>query len=810
MSKKKETTKKEITPNYQDFNLKMTSLISDLVQEQMKNKKLEEKNKELEEGGKIFSSEIQTKAIEITKLKQEKEKLNQNITELNEKIEKDKKEIEELRLIRKIHEEQNYESMLEEKNKLEKERKDIEQQYFEMKKNYENEKAKYIELDKIFYEYKKKYELGKSTEEDKISKLEKELKTCKDELNIKTKKLEEDDIKSKEIAEVMANLKKENEKYKSDMEDLKTESYNKIEEMKLKMEKSSQSVFSQEKVLGIIAENIHNLFSQEFSLSFNKIIEEILKNFLVYSQSIFSISESGENNIHNEENLYLYLLKDIYFYIYFYLYNSKKSKGETEISISSNDFTEEIINTLSNEIYKNNIIHSSCEDSQKIINDYMSNLKKLGVSDDHLEIIKENYLKKNEKFKIYLLNMIKSLVKKCADTIRNSTIEMNNKILYDFRNYNGEEYSFIKNNLIISNDKINNENTEAITNLLKYSSEKITRIQFNNSFDKNLSEYNIQKILLNLMTYSKDLLSLSFNNCENLNNSVISYIVFAVQNLDKLKIISFESCKLNDNNLKIITGGIKENKNIIAVMLRKNNITSQGALYISDYLNHNMNVKQLFLGYNNIKGQGLQALLNVLSTVNKNITNLDLSNNNFTLNDFNFLIEYLKINPILNSLDISGNKLQLKSSINLGAILCTIKNIKSINMSNMGIISEFIPNLFKSFNLDEIILDDNNLEEVGLIMLIKGLEANKNLKKISLKNTHLSFIGLTSLLKMLDKVKDFKELHLENNIIDDSCVNIMKTTLKNKQFKIFVSKNMINQELFKEDVLGKESNIIMI
>mgnify|MGYP006936060556 FL=1 len=44
-------------------------------------------------------------------------------------------------------------------------------------------------------------------------------------------------------------------------------------------------------------------------------------------------------------------------------------------------------------------------------------------------------------------------------------------------------------------------------------------------------------------------------------------------------------------------------------------------------------------------------------------------------------------------------------------------------MSNMGIVSDYIPNLFKSFNLDDIILDDNNLEEVGLIMLIKGLDS---------------------------------------------------------------------------------------
>ncbi len=312
------------------------------------------------------------------------------------------------------------------------------------------------------------------------------------------------------------------------------------------------------------------------------------------------------------------------------------------------------------------------------------------------------------------------------------------------------------------------------------------------------------------MIYRNDLLSLSINDCENINYNLISNIIFAIQNLKKIRILNLESCKLNDNHIKIITEGIKENKSIVALLLRKNEISSQGAFYISDYLNNNTNLRQLFLGDNNINDDGLKSLLNILSVNNKNITNLDLSNNNFKLNDFNYLINYLKTNPILNSLDISGNKLDLKSIVNLGAIICNLKNIKSINMSNMGINSENIPHLLKSYNLDEIILDDNNLEEVGLMMLSKGLEGNKNLKIISLKNTKLSFIGLSSLLKMLNNLKDFKELHLENNIIDDNCINIIKTTIKTQQFKIFVSRNMVNKEIFIDDANGKESNLIMI
>ena len=805
MSKKKGTT-----ANVDYINSMVASLSNDIADLEIKLKESQKKNEVLKQDSALLSKEIQTKAIEITNLKIENDKLNKTIEQLNEKIETDKKEIEELRLIRKIHEGQNYDLLLREKNQLEKDKEELEKQYSDMKKNFENEHNKYLDLDKRFYDYKKEYELGKNTENEKLTKLETEVKSNREELINKNKIIEENNAKFKEVTDLMKNLQKENERIKSAMEDLKTESYNKLEDMKTKMERASQSVFSPDKILNIVGENIHTIFAQEFSLSLNRIIEDILKNFIIYTQSIFETSENGDKNIHNDENIYLYILKDIYFFIYFYVFNLKKNKHEPDLIVTNSDFTDEVINNLTSEIYKKNIIHLTNEDSQRLINDYMNNLKKLGVGEEHLTTIKENYSKKNEKFKIYLLNIIKSLVKKCTDTIRNSTIEMNNKILYDFRNYSGDDFVFAKNNLQIFCDKINNSKIEALINMLKYAPEKIIRIHFNNSFNKDLSEYSIQKILLNLMTYNLDLLSLSFNNCENINNNIISYVIFAVQNLKKIRILGFESCKLNDSQIKIITEGIKENKSIIALMLRKNNISSQGAFFISEYLNNNTNVRQLFLGDNNIKDKGLKSLLSIMSTNNKNITNLDLSNNKFKLGDFNTLIEYLKTDPILNSLDISGNKLDLKSSINLGATLCNMKNIKSLNMSNMGIISEFIPNLFRSFSLDDIILDDNNLEEVGLIMLIKGLEGNKNLKKISLRNTQLSFIGLTSLLKMLDKAKDFKELHIENNIIDDSCVNIMVTTLKTKQFKIFVTKSMINQELFKENALGQQSNIIMV
>ena len=111
---------------------------------------------------------------------------------------------------------------------------------------------------------------------------------------------------------------------------------------------------------------------------------------------------------------------------------------------------------------------------------------------------------------------------------------MNNTILYDFRSYNGEEFSFTKNDLKIQCDKITNENIEAIINIIRHPPEKITRIHFNNTFDKDLSEFTIQKILLNIMNYNLDLLTLNFGNCENLSKSLISFIMLLKLNKNKI------------------------------------------------------------------------------------------------------------------------------------------------------------------------------------------------------------------------------------------------------------------------------------
>lgn len=773
------------------------------------NVELEKKNKELQDETNLLSKEVQNKAKEISSLEINLQKAQKEIENLNNKIKKDKKEIEELRFLKEKYEEKNYDLLANQKFEVEKERDLYKKESEDYKQKYEEEHKNLLELDKSFYQYKQEHEKSSSSDTEKIGMIENDLKKAKEEINNNKKIIEEKELKIKQTLEIVKNLQDDNNKLKTLADDIKRESFVKIENMKNKVDQASQSVFSTDKILNIVAENINNVFEQEFNLSYNRIIETIFSNFIPYTQAIFSSLENGDKCLHNDENLFLYNLKDIFFYIYFYVFNLKKSKEpDSSLSISSNDFTDEIINNLSNDIYKNNIIHMISGSSQNKINDYISNLQKLGIEEDSLKKIKEYYSKRNENFRVYLLNMIKSLVKKCTDTMKNNTIEMNNKVLYNFSNFTGEEYNFSKNSLEIFNDKVTNNQIEILLNLLKYPTEKITKISFNNNFNSDLSEYNIQKILLNLMTYNHDIMSLNFNICENLSNNIISYIIFSVQNLKSIRILSFESCNLNDGHIKVLVEGIKENQTVNTLMLRKNNITSQGAIYISEYINNNKNIKHLYLGNNKINGNGLKEMLKIMTTNNRNITSIDLSNNDFNINDFNALIDYFKTNPILNLLDISGNRIDLQSAVKLGSILNTMKNIKCINMSNMGINSDSTPILFKSAFSNEIILDDNNIEDIGLIMLIKALENNKNLKKLSFKNIKITGLGLTTILQFIDKPRDFKELHLENNKIDD--INKIRAQVKDKQYKIYVSRSMVNPESLKDESLANEPNLIFV
>ena len=59
-----------------------------------------------------------------------------------------------------------------------------------------------------------------------------------------------------------------------------------------------------------------------------------------------------------------------------------------------------IISEISNKLYEKNLIHTTNRDCQKTVNEYLGNLKKLGMNDEHLIKIQLFLKKQNMKKKL--------------------------------------------------------------------------------------------------------------------------------------------------------------------------------------------------------------------------------------------------------------------------------------------------------------------------------------------------------------------------------------------------------------------------
>ena len=94
------------------------------------------------------------------------------------------------------------------------------------------EQKKLLDLDKNFYQYKTDIKAKDAKEKENTEKLIKEKNEQKEELEKTKKNLQETETKLKEAFDVVKNLQNEGERKKAEMEEIKQECHNKIEEIK--------------------------------------------------------------------------------------------------------------------------------------------------------------------------------------------------------------------------------------------------------------------------------------------------------------------------------------------------------------------------------------------------------------------------------------------------------------------------------------------------------------------------------------------------------------------------------------------------
>lgn len=149
-------------------------------------------------------------------------------------------------------------------------------------------------------------------------------------------------------------------------------------------------------------------------------------------------------NANNAENVSTPLtimhdnIKDIFFLIYARAYDNKlkcSSSTGQYIPLNSLDVSNEMINEISVELFAKNLVTKMTHSSKEIVDAYLNKISSMKLSEDIVAGIKESFIKKVEKTKHSTVNSIRALVEKCAATIVNGTIELNKKMLFDFRTF---------------------------------------------------------------------------------------------------------------------------------------------------------------------------------------------------------------------------------------------------------------------------------------------------------------------------------------------------------------------------------------
>ena len=576
-----------------------------------------------------------------------------------------------------------------------KDKKDKEDNYNkELKNKYEKKLKEELnnKKEKLKRQFEEKLELY---EQQLINKKNKEEKRYKDELiNIKNTRKEEN----------IENIKKKREKEKENLKNKKEELLKEIEKLK-KIKNSNDASISQKKLnlqknIMLIDEkknldkknklkkneldikNIEYQKEKEFNEIKNKLIDK-------YNKEKSNIKISNRSN--KEENLEMTLFNDI------------QKAMEEEFEINKKEIEQDLQNKKLKEIekYTSNInnekndkinlfkteIIATEKDYYKSISDIRANSQKLKINNENnLKLKFEETLNKYENTKKVILDEYKELTKHIGDNLQklivgNYSLKQTERKLEEFLVNLKDKYMIVyqknKNNFdMYENDYIfKTQFIKYLLDVVNYMTKLFSNMktQINdgsNSMDDNKkAQFELADNLLNFCNNKINEYSKKYNKNKNIS-------VFSFMNGNVMKSQSFDNSRMNEfddinETLKFEAShrGNKKYKSTNDKNTTNNNIFSKEI--INETLNNTSNNETNELTFINLD-QELNITIpiipeNVVSKINKDISDLYLDITNFLKDEYNKIIQINKLGKE------KGEKNKISTNLNL-IILDKIKS----------------------------------------------------------------------------------------------------------------------------------------
>ena len=716
----------------------------------------------------------------------EKESLEKKILELKEKNKNLKKERENDNEMFK----QNLKSNSDEIIRLQNINRDLTKQLENNNNNNNNNKLNEEQI--------KKYE-------EEINKL-KELKPLNDQLNIKIKELENNinkekeekimiikekenlekklELKDKEINELNQRIKKYEQNNKELLE--KIEKF-KEEKEKWKMEKESIKQYQkaeEKRLKELELKKIEEGKMLEMSIEKkNKFLGDILCDFLLKlnnSPYFLTIFDLLNNSLKNFEDLN-----------YFAKMSLKYNLPINDISfIFFSNLRSYILLRKENSSLKNFLTQKSFKYSE-IDKDDIETIKmirtiKLSDNNNLLDL----YKKKKEHFFQKVELTFDLLKNKIIASDEEDKKENNNKYIL----------AEIPEILNITDPPINLEINFDKINLNKLSS--FISFQINNIFTK-LEKLEIEVSKINLDIFysivfnciSLKSISIKLNN-KNLENNIVilnNIIPILFANNKSLQELNYYNIPLMNKYLPQIVTSFKASK--LEKLTLSGSFTSKADLAIfNSYFSSNNLLTKVDFSFNNFNIPSLLSTTLLNYNVNKKLTEINFSHSELNDDDINIIVKYCEENNLLKICDLSDNDISQKSCFKLGSLIEKNSTLEKLNLSNCKLNGEniiFIFNSKGSKGLKHIILNNNEIGDLGLVGISGFIKNSPNLEILELINVEGNDMGFTTLINVVKNCEKLKKIFFGKNKLSKISIEMVKKfgeELKSKGIIFYLDK----------------------
>ena len=355
--------------------------------------------------------------------------------------------------------------------------------------------------------------------------------------------------------------------------------------------------------------------------------------------------------------------------------------------------------------------------------------------------------------------------------------------------------------------------------------------KYNNTLNTLVLSYNYlghigSNILLKFLKSNKKsvlrTLDISYNG---ISEEGVTSLAEYVKSYRKLLSLFFSGNCLEDKGLDLFVKLLlKEDNNIFNNLklsyldLSNNSLTENSCKYLSNILSLSSYITSINIGYNSFYSEGINNIFSFINIKNK-LVSLDLSQTNINEKCIKFISEKIDKSIILRIVNLSFNNLN-KACIYLKKILIKETNIKvmklisckinenvnyifqglgindnletfDISGNNINITYNLLDDILLFFKdnkiLMNLILDNNNIDDIGINIISQGIELNHGIKKLSLKNNYITDENIISLINSVKNNVIIRKIELDGNGVSKKCKDNLYSILvdKLKKTKLF-------------------------